>query len=344
MRQMVMSGLAVLCWVGVATAQPPTDDKSTVTFDTFDHVRLSGTFLKGTKGIDSPAVMMIHRFNSDRSAKGWESLATHLRDKLGCSVLTFDLRGHGGSKSVQNKFWTFEHNKNGIRGGTAPKTKSEINASEFKGSYWSVLMNDLAAARHFLDQQNDAQLCNSSSIIVIGAQEGAGLGMGWISYEWDRRVVPLGTSALSLTPTGHTPGEDIAAGVWLGPSARGGSVNFKAAEWFGKNGKLREATPMYFLYGKDDPNASMVAGVMAALKKPPEGVKNKHTFDKDEKLNTKLPGQELADKLSDEVNKKVADYIENLLKNHRKNVGWKAMNAAPPTLFPIGALGFQPPN
>src|SRR5262249_16171174 len=149
------------------------------------------------------------------------------------------------------------------------------------------------AARYYLDQQNDAQLCNSSSIVVIAAQESAGLAMGWVSYEWDRRLVPAGTSALSVTPAGHTPGEDIAACVWLGPTMRGGSVNFKPVDWFSKNSKLREATPMYFLYGKDDPSASMIPSVNAALRKPPDTVKTKHNYDKDEKLNTRLPGQDL---------------------------------------------------
>jgi len=81
--------------------------------------------------------------------------------------------------------------------------------------------------------------------------------------------------------------------VWLGPTSRGGSATFKPADWFSKNGKLRENTPMYFLYGKDDPAASMVPSVFAALRKPPDNTKSKHNFDKDEKLNTKLAGQEL---------------------------------------------------
>jgi hypothetical protein len=323
---------------------PPADDKTSVSFETVDRVNISGTFYKGAKGNESPAIMMVHRFNSDRSAKGWEGLAMHLRDKLGASVLTFDLRGHGGSKSVHTKFWSFEHNKNGIRGGQAAKTKSEISASDFKGSYWPVLLNDFAAARYFLDQQNDAQLCNSSSIIVIAAQESAGLGIGWVAHEWDHRAVPSGTSGFTITPTGHVPGEDIACGVWLGPAARGGSVPFRDADWIAKNSKLRESTPMYFLYGKDDPNASMVASVFAALRKPPDTVKTKHNFDKDEKLNTKLPGQDLVGNAALDVNKKVETYVDGILKNHRKNVGWKAMNSAAPTLFPLAALGFQQPN
>ncbi len=48
--------------------------------------------------------------------------------------------------------------------------------------------------------------------------------------------------------------------------------------------------------------------------------------------------------MSGEVDKKVADYVENVLKNYRKNVGWKSMNAAAPVLFPIVAYGFVPPN
>jgi hypothetical protein len=343
-RFWVLAAVLIGIIAAASPAQTPQpDDKTPITFDSADHVRLSGTFYKGSKGIESPAVMMIHRFNSDRTAKGWESLATHLRDKLNCSVLTFDLRGHGGSKSVNTNFWNFEHNKNGIRGGHAAKTKSEILASEFKPTYWPILLNDMAAARYYLDQQNDAQTCNASSIIVIAAQESAGLAIGWTCHEWDRRIVPSGTSLLTVTPTGHVPGEDIACGVWLGPAARGGSVTFKDADWISKNSKVRESTPMFFLYGKDDPNASMVASVYAALRKPPDGARTKHNLDKDEKLNTKLPGQDLVGNAALDVNKKVEAYVEEILQK-RKNVVWKSMNAAPPTIFPIAVLGFQPPN
>lgn len=346
-----MRGIFVvtIAMIGLAAASTPgqtpaADDKSTVSFETVDRVNLSGTFYKGSKGSDAPAIMMVHRFFSDRTAKGWEGLAMHLRDKLGASVLTFDLRGHGGSKSVHAKFWTFDHNKNGIRGGNAAKTKSEITAQDFKGNYWPILLNDLTAARHFLDQKNDEQMCNSSSIIVIAAQESAGLGIGWCCHEWDRRNLPSGTSLLTVTPTGHTPGEDLAMGIWLGPTGRAGGVSFRDTEWINKNSKLREATPMYFLYGKDDPNAGIVSSIFAALKRPPENVKSKHNFDKEEKLNTKLPGQDLVGNPALEVNQKVEAYIDNVMKNFRKNVAWKAMNAPTPSLFPIGQLGYQPPS
>jgi pimeloyl-ACP methyl ester carboxylesterase len=346
MRRFLALAAVLVGVVGAASpAQtPPADDKSTVSFETIDHVHLSGTFYKGSKGIESPAVMMVHRFNSDRNAKGWESLATHLRDKLNASVLTFDLRGHGGSKSVDAKFWSYEHNKNGIRGGQAARPKSEISTSDFKGTYWPILLNDLAAARYYLDQQNDAQLCNASSIIIIAAQESAGLGIGWACHEWDRKVLPTGTSLLTVTPTGHVPGEDLACCVWLGPAARGGSVTFKDVDWINKAPKLRESTPMFFLYGKDDPNASMVAGAFSALKRPPDNLRTKQNYDKDEKLNTKLPGQDLVGNAALDVNKKIEAYVEGILKNYRKNVAWKSMNAAPPAVFPLATLGFQQPN
>jgi hypothetical protein len=140
------------------------------------------------------------------------------------------------------------------------------------------------------------------------------------------------------------PGEDIACGVWLGPTPRGGSASFRPGDWFSKNAKVRENTPMYFLYGKDDPAASMVPSAFAALRKPPENTKSKHNFDKDEKLNTKLSGQELVSAPALDVNSKVEAYVEGILKNHRKNVAWKALNSPPPTLFPLNSLGFQQPN
>jgi pimeloyl-ACP methyl ester carboxylesterase len=324
---------------------PPDDTKQSVSFDSVDDVKLVGTFYKGPKGIDSPTVILMHRFQSDRTAKGWDQLARDLQGKLNCAVLAIDFRGHGGSKAVTSKFWAnYSDNRNGIRGGTNARTKNDINYTEFKGSYWPMLLNDMAAARHYIDLQNDAQKCNASSIIVIAAQDTAGLAMGWAVHEWERKSVPAATSIVAINPTVADPGEDLAACVWLGPTGRGGGVTFRTTEWFNRCSKLRENTPMYFLYGKQDSNsAGVVPGMYGAVRRPPEGSRSKHAFDKEEALATRLPGQDLLGNPALNVNEKIVAWLEGVLKA-RKNQAWKSMNPGPQRLFPLQNLGYAAPG
>lgn len=341
---LALAAIAVVA--GPVLAQPPVDDtKLDITFDSPDDVKLVGTFYKGPKGIESPTVILLHRFQSDRTAKGWDQLARDLQSRLNCAVLALDLRGHGGSRQVANKFWTNHNdNRNGIRGGGNARLKNEISHTEFKGTYWPMLLNDLAAARHYLDAQNDAQRCNTSSIIVIAAQDTAGLAMGWVTHEWDRRTVPAAQSIGTINPSVREPGEDIAACVWLGPVTRGGSVSFRVSEWFGRSNKLREHTPMYFLYGKQDgPSSAVVPNMFSTIRRPPEGAKSKHAFDKEEGLATRLPGQDLLGNPGLNVNDKIIGWLEGVLKA-RKNQAWKNMNSGPVRMFPLPALGFSSPG
>jgi hypothetical protein len=236
--------------------------------------------------------------------------------------------------------------KNGVKGGTNVRNKSEISVGEFKSGYWPVLFNDLVAARFYLDQQNDAQLCNSSTIFVIGAQEGAGLGMGWMAHEYDRTTVSGGAAGY-LGGSMRVPGEDLAAGVWLGPVARGTSMTFRPTDWLSRPyaSKLRDNTAMYFIYGKqNNPSASVIPSYLAAIKRPAEGKTNKnHNLDKEEGLATSLPGQDLLGNATLGVNEKILKYLEAVMAK-RGNPAWKRQEPRPMQLFPLVNYGYSPPG
>ncbi|MFL5329715.1 MAG: alpha/beta hydrolase [Gemmataceae bacterium] len=342
-----MLGLVAACVIASPSrAQTPDESKSNVTFDTIDDVKIAGTFYRGPKGIDSPTAILIHRFNSDRSKGGWDALARELQTKLNFSVLTFDLRGHGQSTTVRDRFWDFQHNKLGLRGGFNTKNKSTITVSDFKSDYWPILFNDLVAARNFLDVENDAQRCNTETVVVIAAQESASMAMGWCVYECERRVVGGGASALLTGGTMKYPSDDLAACVWLGPvrqAAAPVTMTFRPAQWFAKPSasRLREATPMYFLYGKQDRNSATEAlTYFNALKRPPEGKSAKsHNFDKEEGLATSLPGQDLLGGTLG-VDEKIVTYLKAVLEKHGTKT-WKRQDPGPLQLFPIVTYGYK---
>src|SRR5207245_3296873 len=116
-----------------------------------------------------------------RNEDGWDDLAHALQNK-GYAVLTFDFRGHNDSTTIDpSVFWNLPINQRAFK---QTKDKDRISQTEYVNSktkyfYYPMLVNDIQAAKFFLDQQNDAGNCNSDNLIVIGAEEGAALGSLW---------------------------------------------------------------------------------------------------------------------------------------------------------------------
>jgi len=264
-------GLALIALSQTGPARAA-DKFSKVTFDTVDGVTLQGTFYPSPKGKDEPTVLMLHKIGSDSHKDGWDSLAAKLAEK-GYSVLSFDFRGHGNSTSVDTtKFWDrryYPWNANYIKGGaldTKGKPKDSIGKEGFLPGYYPYLVNDVAAAKAFLDERNDAGECNSRALLLIGAEDGAALGALWMRAEWNRfaaaQVIanPRNPQLPPLSVRGvekDSEGKGQYCALWLTMSTSLGgkmsvSTSVKAA--------LREAgkekkVPMGFLYGEKDENA-----------------------------------------------------------------------------------------
>jgi hypothetical protein len=79
--QRFLSTLAAGLLMAIPANGQDDDKKKVVTFETADEVRLTGTFYRGLKNGDSPAVLIVHGFKSDRSKGGWENLASMLQEK-----------------------------------------------------------------------------------------------------------------------------------------------------------------------------------------------------------------------------------------------------------------------
>src|SRR5262249_7123078 len=213
-----------------APAQAKKDDKTEeVTFTTCDFVEIRGTYYKSPKGGRAPVGLMLHAWGKDRTKADWHYLAGKIQE-AGAAVLTFDFRGHGGSTNVSltpnQSFWDSATNRNLVKG-ASPK-KNKISIKDFGRDYVPMLVNDIAAARMFLDQKNDSGECNTSNLIVVGAQEGAALGYVWAAAEWQRMATWQERSLVALPTGGKAAGNDIAACVWLSfdRAPRGVNVNY----------------------------------------------------------------------------------------------------------------------
>src|SRR5262249_1350054 len=162
-------------------------------------------------------------------------------------VLSFDFRGHGDSTNVGPGFWQAARaNTSHIKGAAANKQK--ISYKEFAPAYIPMLVNDIAAAKRYLDVQNNAKVSNSSNVILIGAEDGAALGLLWAASEWHRER--LGKDAFGRPVVHKNPpefeGEDLACAVWLSatPTTSKGGFHVNQCLLGPANKKLREKVPM----------------------------------------------------------------------------------------------------
>jgi pimeloyl-ACP methyl ester carboxylesterase len=359
----LVAGLAVLGAVLAVSAQAPTGgaskapttpavvdpNRQRVPITTADGVELDGTYFRSPgAGRDAPCVMLVHRFGTDRSKSDWINLALALQE-ANFAVLSFDLRGHGGSTQLSNPqtFWNLPFNRNGIRNGSPKKTS--INSVDFKPSYFPFLVNDLAAARRFLEQKNDAGECNVHSLTIIGAQEGAGLGFLFTAAEYGR-IYRIGVSALQSNGTPYNAGEDLAAGVWLSLTNRtglaSGPVNFDTAAWVRNHPGMREKTPMCFLYGDKDTKARQDAeAVFRVLTGPMTGRPDKHKQDDLHPIKgTDLAGPALLGQQQLMVTQYVVNFVKKVMAD-RRAIAWTEVKPEINTLqlVPVTQFGFRMP-
>jgi pimeloyl-ACP methyl ester carboxylesterase len=354
------AGLAVLAAALAGRAQnqtqptpatAPDGSRVRVPITTADGVELDGTYFRSPKtGRDCPCIIMVHKFASDRSKSDWINLASALQNE-GYAVLTFDLRGHGGSTALSspNMFWTVPYNRNGIRGSSA--RKSVISYTDFRPAYFPFIANDVAAARRFFEQKNDAGEVNIHRLVIIGAQEGAGLGFLFTALEYNREY-RVGVTALQSNGTSFNAGADIIAGVWLSLSRTlampaGNGPNFDLPGWVRQHPTLRDRTPMCFIFGDKDNRARPDSeAVFRVLTGPMSGRPEKHKLDALLAIHgTDLAGAALLGQPALEVPGKVLTFVQKVLAD-RRVVPWTEVKPEVNVLTLVNLLpfGFRPPG
>jgi hypothetical protein len=219
----LLAAASLLAATGSAHAQQGPDPVSIVTAD---GVKLKGHYYVADKKCVA-TVIMLHPIgvgNSTKKDPEWKNLAESLQ-KAGYSVLTFDFRGHGDSTEIvdEKTFWNarvgnsqpnMANIKVKVRGDTID-VKDYIKQGS---AYLPILVNDIAAARAYLERRNDKPGdCNTSSIIVVGVDQGATLGAIWINAEGSRyKYTPHPVNPnLPGTRAKNSEGSDIIGAVFL---------------------------------------------------------------------------------------------------------------------------------
>jgi hypothetical protein len=277
----------------------------------------------------------LHKFGGNRQQKGWDELAQALSKEF--SVLSFDFRGHGDSTTVNPSFWVGS-NAQLIK--NAAKKPGKISYKDFAPNYMPMLANDVAAAKRYLDQQNDAGACNSSNMVVIGAEEGAAIGALWINTEWQRkRLIKNPIGHWVPDPMGKLEGEDIASAIWLSIPQKFAGADVGA--WLkGPNNKVRDKVPMVFFYGLQDTKAQKAADALYSE------LKRVSSRDKLTELtvlrskSTKLSGADLLGKKDFKTEDDILVYLTDKALPKRGIKAWVQRDAERP-LLPVPLTQFN---
>lgn len=266
----VCSLAALMAWAFLPGLDVPVlaqDSKGEVVkFQTVDLVEINGTFYPNPR---RPVVMLLHPIGEDSRKKEWITLAEWLHTK-GFAVLSFDFRGHGRSTDVDAGFWLNKFNKNYVK----PNPQNTVNFKDFNSLYYTALVNDIAAAKAFLERRNDNGECNAASTIVIGADTGATLGALWVNSEYHRHQQQINNFGVILgQPSARAEGKDIVCAIWLSIAPK--LENKTTARVVNLASLLRvpaeAGMPFAFFFGEEDKGGAKVANEcfkkLVALKK-----------------------------------------------------------------------------
>jgi hypothetical protein len=301
--------LSCLAWGGpvLAADKDKEENVKRVSIPTADGVDLQGSFYPPGGGKPKDAsVLLLHNFEMHKGGSshqdGWDALAERLQ-KEGYAVLSFDFRGFGASKSIDAaKFWKMPYNM-GLRGARLNPQPETIDEKEFPPQYYPYLINDIAAARAYLDRRSDAGDGNSSNLIVIGAGEGATLGAMWMALECRRQrdITPKNPIGIPIGPPqfDDPEGKDLMCGVWLSMSTTLAGQRMPLTSVLTDVARLGKV-PQIFIYGKNDtPGTNFATAMEKAIKgsQAPKNIVAVHPV-----LRTDLRGSKLLNEKLDTEN------------------------------------------
>jgi pimeloyl-ACP methyl ester carboxylesterase len=188
-----------------------------VKIPTADSLNLVGMFYGSNLRKKAPCVLMFHDLSrsANRSDPAWVRLAKQFQ-KLGCAVLTIDFRGYGDSakERIDREFWDHPMNRN-LKAHLAKKNitrTTSLNAQEWAdySAYLPWLVQDIVAARLWLDLKNDDGEVNSRNLLIVGAGQASQLALLWLATENQRAK-----KQEFVFPAAPPEGLDVFAGVWL---------------------------------------------------------------------------------------------------------------------------------
>jgi hypothetical protein len=230
-------------------------DDAAIRIVTSDGVTLRGNFLAGNK--KSPCVLLLHDLGELQHEKHWRKFAEKLH-KEGFAVLQFHFRGHGRSTEVDpDLFWSPQNSAN--RKFIKSERKEEVEFAKFNSGYHQYLINDIAAAKSYLDRKNDAGECNSSNLILLANGKSGALAAAWINAEMNRyRILPPPFLGAPAQLAEHPEGANLLGAVFVNLTSQIGKRKIALSIAL-QGASRRYKVPMLFFYGGDNGAAKTLA-------------------------------------------------------------------------------------
>jgi hypothetical protein len=238
--------------------EPKIPSAQEISFPAADGVQLTGTLYPSIHDVKGACVLMVGdpKKGVSRKDASWVRLAQTLQ-KQGSAVMTFDFRGFGESRSGKDVnpevFWKYQanwwHPGRKKRDMGAP----ELDSLMFPPSYIPWLVQDIVAARFYLDTQHDAGAVNTHNLILISAGEGATLASFWFAGELRRHRSQL--LARGVIPF---EGRDIIAAAWLDPNPNLGArlISRPLTSLQSQLKNEKALPPMQFIYDRKSVQAA----------------------------------------------------------------------------------------
>jgi hypothetical protein len=244
---------------------------------------------------------MIHDLKMHRKDPNWIRLARSLQEE-GYAVLTFDLRGHGDSRFINTPLVFWRSRLNAPLRDASKRDPVNLDYRTFPAEYLPVLVQDIVAARLFLDLKHEKGEVNSSHLVVLGAGEGATLGAFWLFTESCR--FRLG----SLTPESR----DVQAAVWLGTPFTLRKMSGRADGWL-RVAATENGLPNLFVAGENDTRSTNMANTLIKLLQSKDAKKGR--LDQLKLLPIGETGQAIL--RSDQVDKLVTTYLGEVVREFK---------------------------
>jgi len=144
-----------------------------VSLETKDGVQLKAMYYGGTAKKKSVPILMIHGWGGQQDEYRLMALSLQ-KQKEGYSIMTVDLRGHGGSTRQRQPDNDFK----------------EIDPAKMRNTDLDKMVLDLEACKKFLVKKNNAGELNVSALCLVAAEFGAIIALKWSFLDWSVERLP----------------------------------------------------------------------------------------------------------------------------------------------------------
>ncbi len=267
----------------------------TVLIETKDAVELRAEWFGGTKAKETVPMIMIHDWDSDRSAL--TKLARRFQKEHGLAVIVPDLRGHGQSLTVKG-------------------LDDELDRKRFKKNELASIFEDIDACRRFLQAKNDQGELNLDLLTVLACGKTSIQAANWCVTDWS--WAPL---------NGVKQGQNVKSLFLISPVRRFKSLSLSQALKTPIFASKSNALPILLFWGEDNKTSEKEGQAIYNALKKSRRQPDKFSWDSHSVFHvyyeSDLASEDLLDDRSEDIGAKIIQVIENKIIANLDEFPWQ---------------------